>query len=154
MKTLIVLAIIVAVIFFIYMWAFRGEHYNPDEIESRVKLSESEQKRYKKTAYNFANALAKENYTDAFKLLSSNIESQWSPQKLKESYEKIIEYGEGPATNVEVVDSMDYWPDKKDDDIGWAYVAIEGGDYAEAVTVIVSKENGDYRIRDIEWGRP
>ena len=154
MTTLIVIAIIVTVIFFIYIFTFRGEHYNPDEIEPRVKLSESEQKRYKKTAYDFANALAKEDYTEAFKLLGSKIESQWSPQKLKTSYEKMIEYGEGPATNVEVVESMNDWPDRKDDDIGWACVAIEGSDYTEAVTVIVSKENGDYRVRDIEWGRP
>ena len=154
MTTLILLAIVLAVIFFIYMWAFRGEYYNPDEIEPRVKLSKSEQKRYKKIAYNFANALANENYTDAFKLLGSNIGALWSPQKLKASYEKMIEYGEGSATNVEVIESMDDWPDKKGDDIGWAYVAIEGSDFTEAVTVIVSKENGDYRIRDIEWGRP
>ena len=154
MTTLIVLGIIVAVIFFVYMFALRGEHYNPDEIEPRATLSVSEQNRYKKTAYDFANALAKENYTEAFNLLDSNIESQWSPEKLGASYKKMIEYGEGAATNIEVIEIMNDWPDRKENDIGWAYVAIEGSDYAEAVTVIVSKENGDYRIRDIEWGRP
>jgi hypothetical protein len=49
---------------------------------------------------------------------------------------------------------MHDWPEKNDGDIGWAYVALEGSDYAEAVSVIACKEYGKYKIRDIEWGRP
>ena len=86
--------------------------------------------------------------------METNYKKQWSSSLLKERYEKMISYGEGPATNVEVVENMNDWPERKDGDIGWVYVAIEGSNFAEAVTVIASNEDGNYKIRDIEWGRP
>ena len=49
---------------------------------------------------------------------------------------------------------MTEWPDKQPLDVGWAYAAIAGEDGSEAVTVIVSSENGAHVIRSIEWGRP
>jgi len=38
--------------------------------------------------------------------------------------------------------------------MGFAYVAISGEDYNEAVSVVVAQERARMVIRDLEWGRP
>lgn len=78
-----------------------------------------------------------------------------SATDLREQYEQMIRhYWGNPATEVEVIDVMAFWPSKQPGDIGWAYVAISGEGFSEAVTVVVSRVNGSLLIRDIEWGRP
>ena len=52
------------------------------------------------------------------------------------------------------MEDMREWPTRQDPDIGWAYVAICGEGFNEAVSVIVSEEGGQAVIRNIEWGRP
>jgi hypothetical protein len=49
---------------------------------------------------------------------------------------------------------MEDWPNKEEDDIGWAYVALSGDSFSEAATVIMKLEDGRMVIRSIEWGRP
>lgn len=49
---------------------------------------------------------------------------------------------------------MEDWPDKKQGDVDWAYLGIEGEDFIEAVTVIVADAGSGLKIRDIQWGRP
>lgn len=66
----------------------------------------------------------------------------------------MIEYGDGPATFVQLMQTLEDWPAKKEGDAGWAYVAISGEGYSEAVVVVVCEEGGQFCIRDIEWGRP
>ena len=39
-------------------------------------------------------------------------------------------------------------------ELGVAYTAINGEDFCEAVTVVVSREKGRNVIREIIWGRP
>ena len=39
-------------------------------------------------------------------------------------------------------------------DIGMVYVSLIGDGVCEAVTVTLAEENGDTRIRYLEWGRP
>ena len=47
------------------------------------------------------------------------------------------------------------WASKRLGDVGWVYVAIYAEPYAsEAVTVTVTLVADEYRIREIEWGRP
>jgi hypothetical protein len=49
---------------------------------------------------------------------------------------------------------MTSWPDKQPADLGWAYVSIGGDVYSEAVTVVVTSEEGTPRVRAVEFGRP
>jgi hypothetical protein len=49
---------------------------------------------------------------------------------------------------------MTSWPSKQPSDIGWAYVSIGGDVYSEAVTVVVTSEQGEAKIREVEFGRP
>lgn len=52
-----------------------------------------------------------------------------------------------------VLSSIERWPDKLADDFGIAYVQI-GGDGNEAIIVILTRENGEMKVRHVEWGRP
>ena len=63
----------------------------------------------------------------------------------------MIAYGQGSAQDVQLVTTLEQWPEKTPGDIGWAYVAILGHNFSEAVTVVV---NDQRLIRAIEWGRP
>lgn len=73
---------------------------------------------------------------------------------IQKELEEMIEYGDGPVTHVEVMNEMTTWPNMRQGDIGWAYVAISGSGFSEAIAVVVSKVNDVSRITSIEWGRP
>lgn len=106
------------------------------------------------TANRFAEALAKGDFDRAHGLLCASAKLMFPPAELKNRYRRMTDYGTGPATEVQVIQELASWPDRQPDDVGWVYVAISGATFSEAVTVIVSRENGDDVIRNIEWGRP
>ena len=105
-------------------------------------------------AEKFARALVEGQFEVAYQLLSCKAKEGFSPLGLKSSFESMIEYGGGPITHVEVMNTLEDWPAKQEEDIGWAYVAVSGDDYSEAVTVVVAREATKSVIREIEWGRP
>ena len=109
---------------------------------------------YSKVALTFASALVSGNYEQAHTLISQSRKNEWSASWLQAEYEEMIAYGDGPPNFVEVMETMEDWPARQEEDIGWAYVAIAGNEYSEAVAVIICNESGCMRIRDIEWGRP
>ena len=102
-----------------------------------------------KIALAFAQALVNSEFEKAESLLAE-IESP----NLAETYAEMISYGEGPVTEVKIMTEMQSWPAKRENDIGWAYVALSGDGYSEAVTVIVSEIGNSLKITNIEWGRP
>jgi hypothetical protein len=108
------------------------------------------------TGTKFAEALVAEKYTDAQLLLTKEAKEIYTPERLATEYKKMVSYGDGPV-KVEEFDGfmdMDDWPARQPQDIGSAYIPISGSDFSEAVTVVVSDENGSPKIREIEWGRP
>ena len=105
-------------------------------------------------AIEFANALAAKRYDHAHGMLSTSLAARLPLATLKSTYERMVDYGDGAVKDVRVIIVMDYWPDKQPGDIGWAYVAMSGANFSEAVTVVVAQENGKSVIRQIEWGRP
>lgn len=102
----------------------------------------------------FANALVAGNFDQAHGMLSSAAKSEWDPARLRSTFLQMVEYFESPPSFVQLMEVMTEWPDKQPLDVGWAYAAIAGEVGSEAVTVIVSSENGAPVIRSIEWGRP
>ena len=111
----------------------------------------------------FARALIVGEYDLAHNMLSAPLQAALPPAQLKKEFESMIEYGGSPPDFVDVITILDDWPAKKVDDIGWAYVAINGdgyagegsaGRYSEAVTVVVMQEHTKHVIREIQWGRP
>lgn len=111
---------------------------------------------YAQLAVRFAKALASGDFQQAYMLLSPELRVALRPDRLRETYEAMIEYGDGPPTDVELIVTMEQWklPEQRPTDLGWAYVAIAGDGYSEAVTVIVEDAGGGPAIRQLEWGRP
>lgn len=102
----------------------------------------------------FAERLVAGDYNAAHSMLAPALRENLSPAQLKVEYEGMIEYGDGPPDFVGVMGILEEWPAKQAGDVGWAYVAISGVGYSEAVSVVVSQEAEQLVIREIEWGRP
>jgi hypothetical protein len=111
---------------------------------------------YAQLAVRFAKSLVSGDFKQAYMLLSPELRLDLTPDRLRETYEAMIEYGDGPPTDVELIVTMEQWqlPEQRSTDLGWAYVAIAGDGYSEAVTVIVEDAGGESVIRYLEWGRP
>lgn len=108
------------------------------------------------TGNQFAQALVTGDYARAHTYLSQEAQAAYSPADLAQHYSNMIEYGSGPAQldgHVQYEDMAD-WATRQHGDIGWVYISISGEDFLEAVTVIVCDEQGNPKIRQIEWGRP
>ncbi|MGB3650599.1 MAG: hypothetical protein WBA41_05230 [Rivularia sp. (in: cyanobacteria)] len=101
-----------------------------------------------------ANALVAGEYNVAYNMLCASLRAELSSAQLKEKFESMIAYGRSSPNHVEVMSILDDWQDKEALDIGWAYVAICGDGFSEAVSVIVTQEETKPVIRDIDWGRP
>jgi hypothetical protein len=106
-------------------------------------------------ALEFARSLATGRFESAHELLSQSLSASLTPKDLEREYQAMVAYTSTPGTAIEVLSTMDDWPTKEIEDIGWVYVSISDGEsWGEAVTVVVSEENDRSVIRDIEWGRP
>jgi hypothetical protein len=112
---------------------------------------------YAAIAAGFALALVSGDFTGAHAMLSPTLQTQYTPEQLKEEYQGLLPDTEKAFDTVEtsVDNQMEEWPDKQADDAGWAYVSIfqdkPDATFVEAVTVIVTK---DGYVRDLVWGRP
>ena len=100
-------------------------------------------------ALEFAKTLVSGDYSSAYSFVELK-----EKMNLENEFNEMIEYGEGPVNHIEVMNEMDSWPTKNENDIGWAYVAIAGEGFSEAVAVVISNINGATKITSIEWGRP
>lgn len=114
-------------------------------------------KPYERIAVEFAQALLEERWADARSLLNPKLQKKLTAAGVKKRFHEMFGgYADGPAKRVRFDPefSMEDWPTKKEGDIGWAYVSVEGDDFVEAVTLVVSKVGPTLCIREIEWGRP
>jgi hypothetical protein len=102
----------------------------------------------------FAEALVSEKYAEAQSYLIRTAQQEHTPKSLEASYKNMVAYGNGPIRVDGHFEFLGERPARKPQDLGWVYISISGSDFAEAVSVVVSEENGAPRIRAIEWGRP
>jgi hypothetical protein len=109
---------------------------------------------YALLAVSFAKALVTGEFQQAYKFLDATLQVSSSPNVLMQKFEQMIAYADAPATNVELVVTMEDWPMHQPSDVDWAYVAIEGSGFSEAVTVVITESSSGLCIREIEWGRP
>lgn len=105
-------------------------------------------------AISFAKALVAGDFVKAHAMLGSALGSATNPDQLRETYKLMIDYGDTPTSDVELMETLEDWPGKQPADLGWAYVAISGDGYSEAIAVVVAQESDKPAIRQIEWGRP
>jgi hypothetical protein len=109
---------------------------------------------YEPIALLFAQCLLEAKFSDAHAMLSVDLKESLALSELQSTYESMVNYPDDVAIVVEVIEAMSDWPDKRVNDIGWAYVAVSGKAFSEAVAVIVENAAGTMLIRSIEWGRP
>jgi hypothetical protein len=113
-------------------------------------------------ALGFARALVAKEYGKASDMLTVTLKRSQPSTVLQKTFEEMIGYSgaeEAWPTGVQVVQGTDAsemtnWARKKKNDFGWAYIAIVGAGYNEAVSVVVCEAADRLAIREIEWGRP
>lgn len=121
---------------------------------SSSTVTEAMRVEYPEFASRFATALTEGEYDAAHEMLSSDMQQDLTAAELGGQFEAMVEYGESPARVDGFTETLDSWPDKKPDDVGWVYVSISGDDFGEAVAVVVSADDSGMSISSIEWGRP
>jgi hypothetical protein len=110
---------------------------------------------YRQVALEFVKALAAREYAQAYAMTSQGYRQKNTVEQLRAGFEAIVPTDWGDMGPVEVVSqTMTSWPGKQPADLGWAYVSIGGAVYSEAVTVVVTSENGAAKVRETEFGRP
>ena len=109
---------------------------------------------YSGLALDFATALASRDYATAYAMTSSEYRGSTTVAEMQVAFEAIVPTDWRTVGPLEVVVTMETWPDKQPSDVGWAYVSIGGDVYSEAVIVVVALEAGALRIRTVEFGRP
>jgi hypothetical protein len=115
------------------------------------QFREAERSPQGRIAGDFAKLLVAGDFDGAAAMLTPELRATNSPESLAADFARMIDYGDGPADEVQPVTILEDWPDRQPGDLGWAYVAISGPAFNEAVTVVVTEAG---RIRQIEWGRP
>lgn len=104
----------------------------------------------------FGHAIARGDYEGAHSLLTKEAQRLHPPETLKHAVEEMIAIGDGSIRQVELMEecTLENWRDKWNGDVGYVYVALTGDSFCEAVTVTLTTEDGQVRIRELEWGRP
>jgi hypothetical protein len=105
-------------------------------------------------ALRFANALANRDYAAAHALTSRDYRQRTSVEELRAAFEAVVPPDVGPLGPVEMGLTMESWPDKQPADLKWMYVSIGGQVFSEAVVVVASGEDGEVRVRPVQFGRP
>lgn len=102
----------------------------------------------------FARALATRDYDGAYALTSKHYRASTNVKALQVAFEAIVPADWGKVDPIEVGHTMEDWPGKEPADAGWAYVSLGGDAYGEAITVVVTLEEDQLRVRTVEFGRP
>ena len=87
-------------------------------------------------------------------MMSHGYRQKSTVDDLRIGFEAIVPTDWGAIGPIEVGQTMTSWPGKQASDLGWAFVSIGGDVYSEAVIVVVTSENGEAKIREVEFGRP
>ena len=107
-------------------------------------------------AQKFGDYIAREDYQSAHGLLTAKAQADYSAESFKKSVASMTSYDPGPILEVTVMDELilEDWPAKQASDVCSIYVALTGDGFNEAAYLTLAREGVDYRIREIEWGRP
>lgn len=103
----------------------------------------------------FAEHLVDGDFAAARAMLAAEL-GDLTTDTLREAYTAMTSYADDgdDEPRVLVMMAQGDMPDLQADDLGWVYVAISGESFNEAITVVVALEQGEARIRQLEWGRP
>lgn len=111
-------------------------------------------------AQTFAELLVDGDFKGAHSMLAKELKRRLKAADLEREYSDMIgqyrEEGEALPDDLEVVvmSSETGMPDMHPQDVGWVYVSIGGDGFSEAISVTVTQEADEMKIRTLEWGRP
>lgn len=109
---------------------------------------------YRDVALAFANALASRDYPTAYAMTSKEYQALTTIEAMRAAFERIVPTDWETVGPIGIGMAMESWPGKQPHDLGLAYVGIGGDVYSEAVTVVVTLEGGELKVRTVEFGRP
>ena len=109
---------------------------------------------HKQVALALTGALAARDYHAAYALTSRAYRESTTVHDLQAAFEAIVPIDWGAVGPIDVGETLDDWPGREPSDAGWVYVSVGGDVYSEAVIVVVTREDGELRVRGAEFGRP
>jgi hypothetical protein len=117
-------------------------------------MAEGNDRNYTGVALAFANALASRDYAGAYALASRSYRESRSLDDMRAEFETIVPLDWTTVGPIEIGQTMQDWPGRKPTDAGWVYVSVGGDVYSEAITVVVTREDDELKVRTVEFGRP
>lgn len=102
-------------------------------------------------AAEFVNLLLDRQWSAAHAMLAPE-EIGANPESLQSAFESLFEDEPYPIS-ADVFDVQTDLEQLCDADLGWVYVSIPS-EHAEAVSLVVTRHQADYRVRDVAFGRP
>jgi len=132
---------------------------NTPQLSHHSHLTEQEQEQamsYRAVAQQFGDCIASNNYGGACVLLTKELQSATTPESIKNAVATMTAYASGPIQGAQVMNefTLEDWPGKQADDLAVAYVALNGENFSEAVTLTLAEYGHEILIRHLEWGRP
>jgi hypothetical protein len=107
-------------------------------------------------AQQFGDAVVAGDFGTAYLFLTGEARRHNPPVVMSRDVDEMIAYAEEPLVRAEALEeSLEHdWPEKQPGDVAWAYVALAGERFVEAVVVVLTQTKDGIRIRELEWGRP
>ena len=107
-------------------------------------------------AQRFGDCIAIQDYDAAWSLLSEELRLSFTSESIKNAVTTMTAYGTGSIQMAQVMDefTLEDWPGKQANDLAVAYVALNGENFSEAVTLTLVEYGLEILIRHLEWGRP
>jgi hypothetical protein len=107
-------------------------------------------------AQRFGDCIAIKDYDAAWTLLSEELRLSFTSESIKNAVISMTAYGTGSIQVAQVMDdfTLEDWPGKQADDLAVTYVALNGENFSEAVTLTLAEYGQEILIRHLEWGRP
>jgi hypothetical protein len=109
--------------------------------------------RAERVAVEFVTELSKGNYNSAYKLASTELRDELTVEQMREGFEGIVPFEPGADRAVAVERVTPDWTGRRLGDVGWYFVAVTGEDVNDIVSLVVTLERGELRIRSLEFGR-
>jgi len=111
---------------------------------------------YRAVAQQFGDCIVQNDYGAAGSLFTKELQASSTPESIKNAVATMTDYASGPIQQAQVMDdfTLEDWPGKQADDLAVVYVALNGENFSEAVTLTLTESGQEILIRHLEWGRP
>jgi len=104
-------------------------------------------------AQRFGDCIVIKDYDAAWALLCEELRLSFTSESIKNAVTTMTAYCAGSIQMAQVMDEFTLvdWPGKQADDLAVAYVALNGENFSEAVTLTLAEYGHEILIRYLEW---